>query len=158
MKNMNLILAAVICYIIPMLLVCSSNVHAQESTQLQNIIMKFGAKYSQQDGNQLADAILDEDVSAMDGDKYRDYDSMHKLIAKTWSGMTIKYDFISITTSDCVGVVGNAIRVDGRCGRTVHRMSVDPQIPERHGNLGDLINGDGTTVDFYKAGNLPVKD
>jgi hypothetical protein len=82
-----------------------SNANAQDSVTLRNIVTKFGNKYSQQEGIHFADNILHKYVSAMDGGRHKGYDSMHKLIAETWAGMNIKYNFNSITDDGCVGEV-----------------------------------------------------
>ncbi len=105
LTNVIFIFPVIFCSIAAILLICVSDAYAQDSTQLSNIVMKFGGKYSQQDGDRLADAILHKHVTAMDEGRYRDYDSMHKLIANTWAGMIIKYDFISINDDGCVGEV-----------------------------------------------------
>lgn len=103
-KNKSLI-TVLFCIAISISLMSSVNAHAQESSQLKNLVLKFGSKYSTQDGNQFANAILHDYVNGMDGGDYRNYDSMHKLIAKTWADMSIKYHFVSIHSANCEGIV-----------------------------------------------------
>lgn len=90
---------------ISILLFNSIVVKAQDSNQLSNIILKFGSTYTVEQGEQLASTILHEYASGMDDGKYRDYESMYKLISRSWAGMTIRYDFTFIQTNNCDGIV-----------------------------------------------------
>ncbi len=74
--------------------------------QLRQIVETFGSRYDQAQGKQFAEAVLHPYVMGMDGGKYRDYQSMHRLISETWAGMSIRYEFLSIRIEeDGLGIV-----------------------------------------------------